>query len=370
MKKVSVRLFMSLFSVLGISGCSYTSDAIFPSLFGSESQEEVAANASAGILPELGTTNFQPVEITEGGNTGTFVGQKVIGFRSELTQLQDSIRKYNDELQRIRTSVINNALQYHKVVGAIEAKLQVGTTPGNPQMYAMLQNAQNNLQIMNANTNALNQLAAKVNSDAAMTTYLLDSIKAAYSVSGAVDEDHRQLRILENETNQTAILFNSLSAELNNDILRQQQYVETAHNNIVDLNSAIKVGNYNGAGFYGMTASSSAPALLTTSSAAKKSTGYSSSPLFVAKFNKPDVRFQDGLKQAVSHAVQKKPNVMFEVVAVSPARGSQLSKNNAQNNAGLVFQEMVKMGVGADKISLAARTSENATASEVHVYVK
>ena len=368
MKKVSSRLFMSIISVLGISGCSYTSDAIFPSLFGSDSQEEIAASSSAP-LPELGTTNFEPLEITEGGNTGTFVGQKVIGFRNELTQLQDSIRKYNDELQKIRTSVINNALQYHKVIGAIEAKLQVGTTPGNPQMYAMLQSAQNNIQIMSANTNALNQLAAKVNSDAAMTTYLLDSIKAAFGVSGAVDEDHRQLRILENETNQSAILFNSLSAELNNDILRQQQYVETARNNIVDLNSAIKVGSYNSAGYF--SGASAVPTMMSgTSSAAKKAGGYSSSPLFVAKFNKQDVRFQDGLKQAVSHAIQKKPNVMFEGVSVSPARGSQLTKNNAQNNAAMVFQEMVNMGVGADKISLSARTSNTATASEVHVYVK
>ncbi len=367
MKQVSRKLFVSLISAIGMSGCSYTSDAIFPSLFGSDTQEEVAANSSVP-LPELGTTNFEPLEITEGGNTGTFVGQKVIGFRSELTQLQDSIRKYNDELQKIRTSVINNALQYHKVIGAIEAKLQVGTTPGNPQMYAMLQTAQNNIQVMSANTNALNQLAAKVNSDAAMTTYLLDSIKAAYGVSGAVDEDHRQLRILENETNQTAILFNSLSAELNNDILRQQQYVETARNNIVDLNSAIKVGSYNSVGYY--RNASAAPTLLTTSPSVAKSGGYSVSPLFVAKFNKQDVRFQDGLKQAVSSAIQKKPNVMFEVVAVSPAGGSQLSKNNAQNNAAMVFQEMVNMGVGADKISLAARTSDTAKASEVHVYVK
>ena len=351
MKKVSSRLFMSIISVLGISGCSYTSDAIFPSLFGSDSQEEIAASSSAP-LPELGTTNFEPLEITEGGNTGTFVGQKVIGFRNELTQLQDSIRKYNDELQKIRTSVINNALQYHKVIGAIEAKLQVGTTPGNPQMYAMLQSAQNNIQVMSANTNALNQLAAKVNSDAAMTTYLLDS-----------------MRILENETNQTAILFNSLSAELNNDILRQQQYVETARNNIVDLNSAIKVGSYNSVGYFG--GASAVPTMMSgASSGAKKAGGYSSSPLFVAKFNKQDVRFQDGLKQAVSHAIQKKPNVMFEVVSVSPARGSQLTKNNAQNNAAMVFQEMINMGVGADKISLSARTSNTATASEVHVYVK
>lgn len=369
MKKAAIRLFVSVISVLGMGACSYTSDALFPSLLGTDSQEESSADISASALPALGTTNFEPLEISEGGNTGTFVGQKVVGFRNELTQLQNSIKNYNAELQKIRTSVINNALQYHKVTGAIEAKLQIGTTPGNPQMYTMLQSAQNNIQVMSANTNSLESLSAKVNSDAAMTTYLLDSIKAAFGVSGAVDEDHRQLRILENETNQTSILINSLASEINNDIVRQQQYVETARNYIIDLNGAIQTGSYNGMNF-----NSSAPVrpLISSSSAAPAAHGrrYSGSPLFVAKFNKSDVKFHDGLKQAVSSAVQKKPGVMFEVVAVSPARGSSLNKSNAQNYASLVFQDMVNMGVGADKISLSAKTSENATSSEVHVYVK
>ena len=382
MKKISLGLFASVLSVWGLSGCSYTSDAIFPSLFGSDTQENIANPApvadsgnSSADLPELGTTNFEPLDITEGGNTGTFVGQKVIGFRKELGQLQDSIRKYNEDLQKLRASIINNAMQYQKVIGAIEAKLQVGTTPGNPQMYALLQNAQNSIQIMSSNTNALNRLSARVTSDAAMTTYLLDSIQSAFGVSGAVDEDHRQLRILENETNQTAILFNSLSAELNNDIMRQQQYLETAQNNIVDLNSAIKVGNYNGVNYYGNNASVS-PSYTTNSgyrgnsNVQTKKTTYSSSPLFVAKFNKKDVNFKDGLRQAVGSAMQRKQNVMFEVVAITPLNGSALSKSSAQNNAGMVFEEMIKMGVSPDKISLGARTSETASSAEVHIYVK
>ena len=126
-------------------------------------------------------------------------------------------------------------MQYHKTIGTIEAKLQVGTTPGNPQMFTLLQSAQNNIQTMNANTIALERLSSKVTSDSAMTTYLLDSIRAAYSVSGAVDEDHRQLRILENETNQTSILINSLLNEVNSDISRQRQYIESAKNNSGDL---------------------------------------------------------------------------------------------------------------------------------------
>ena len=355
-------------SVFVIGGCAYSSDALFPSLFGSDTQEEIATQPapSSEVVPGLGTTNFEPVEISEGGNTGTFVGQKVATFRSELAQLQNAIRANNAQLQQIRGSVINNALQYHKVIGMIEAKLQVGTTPGNPQMFAMLQSAQNNVQVMNANTIALSQLATKVSSDAANTTYLVDSIKAAYGISGAVDEDHRQLRILENEANQTSILINSLLAEVNNDIARQQQYIETAKSYIISLSGAIKDGSY-GVSNVPLTSGVSAPVV---SYSAAGNAAYGNKPLFVAKFNKSDVNYQDGLKQAVSSAVSRKPGVMFNIVAVSPAQGSSLSAANAKNNATRIFQEMIEMGIGADKINLSARTSSDVTSPEVQIFVE
>jgi len=211
----------------------------------------------------------------------------------------------------------------------------------------------------------LTQLAARVASDTAMTSYLLDSIKSAYGVSGAVDEDHRQLRILENETNQTAILMNSLLNEVNTDVMRQQQYVQTARNYIIDLNSAIKVGSYgvNNVPLVGTPAP--------RGSNFKMNAGeMSSKPLFVAKFNKENVQYKEALKRAVNSARNKKPNVMFEVVAVSPANGKQLSSGSAKNNATKIFQDMVNMGVSADNIALAARTSAEANSSEVHIYVK
>ena len=145
MTKLTIKMFLPAAAMVIVSGCTYSSDALFPSLFGSDAQEEIAIQETApeGAVPALGSTNFEPVKISEGSATGTLVGQKVVTFRGELSQLQSSISSNNAQLQQIRASVINNALQYHKVIGMIEAKLQVGTTPGNPQMFAMLQNAQN-----------------------------------------------------------------------------------------------------------------------------------------------------------------------------------------------------------------------------------
>ena len=368
MKNIAIRLSLASLSIFAFSGCTYSSDALFPSLIGMDSSQEIAVSDNGvkdSNIPDLGTTNFKPVEISNGSNTGTFVGQKVITFRGELSQLQNAISKHNEDLQKIRASVVNNALQYHKLVGTIEAKLQVGTTPGNPQMFNMLQAAQNNIQVMNANMVALNQLSTRVSSDAAMTNYLLDSIRAAYSVSGAVDEDHRQLRILENETNQTSILIGSLLQEINSDASRQQQYIETARNYIVDLSSAIKAGSYG----VNNVPMASTPSYSTQSSNVRNAP-VSGTPLFTAKFNKTDVKYHEGLKHAVSSAISKKPSVMFEVVAVSPVNGTALAKNSAQNNASKIFQDMIDMGVGAERISLSSKTSSAANGAEVQIFVK
>ncbi|MBQ8661676.1 MAG: hypothetical protein IJ482_05050 [Alphaproteobacteria bacterium] len=365
MTKSATNLSFMMLAVFVMSGCSYSSDALFPSLFGSDEQENIASaapEASADVVPGLGSTNFEPVKVSEGGNTGTFVGQKVVMFRSELTQLQSAIRSNNAQLQQIRASVINNALQYHKVIGMIEAKLQVGTTPGNPNMFAMLDGAQNNIQVMNANTNALSQLAAKVSADAANTDYLVDAIRASYSISGAVDEDHRQLRILENEANQTSILMNSLLNEVNSDIVRQKQYVATASDNIGNLAAAIKVGSY-GVNNVPLSGASAAASHFGASSQAVVGSG---SPLFVAKLNKAGTKYKEGLKQAVNSARAKKPSVVFDVVAVSPANGSSAG---AKSNATQIFQDLIDMGVGADKINLSAKTG-NVTSSEVQIFVR
>lgn len=376
MKKTVLTLSFISGSLFLLGGCAFSSDALFPSLVGSGSQETYNADKNApdnADLPMLGSSNFEPVEVSNGGDTGTFVGQKVISFRNELTQLQNAIRTNNSELQKIRSSVISNASQYHKTLGAIEAKLQVGTTPGNPQMYAMLQSAQNNVQLMNVNSNALQQLSARVTSDASVVNNLSDSIRATFAISGAVDEDHRQLRILQNETNQTAILINSLLNEVNSDVSRQIQYNETANSNIVQLDSAIKRGSY---GVNNIPLGASLPMINVGSPAKSAPMKYAATdavagkPLFVAKFNKSNVNYKDGLRRAVNAAKSKKPNVVFEVVAVTPVSGGSSARTNAQNNATTIFQEIINMGVSAERVSLSSRSSTEASSPEVQVFVR
>lgn len=360
MKNLAKLSFLSV--VAALSGCTYSQDSIFPSLYGTDKQEQVLEDrsaAEAGIV--LGTTNFEPVNVSSVSNTGTFVGQKVITFSNELNLLQNSIKTNNAELQSIRGSVVDNALQYHKTIGEIEAKLQVGTTPGNPHMFEKLALSQQSIQTMNTNSSKLNQLSAKVAADTANTDYLIDAIRSVYSVSGAVDEDHRQLRILENEAGQTSVLMHSLLNEINGDISRQQQYVDTANNNIAKLSEAIKVGSF------GINNPSiSRPAAFRGSVNSNKSVAKmgETKPLFVVNFANDNINYKDALKQAVGSAVAQKRDVVFDVVGVNSLQG-----NNAQKYASKIFQEIIAMGVTADRVNISSKTDAKISNPSVMIFV-
>lgn len=365
MIKLSKLCSVAMVAVLG--GCAYSDDAIFPSLFGSDVQENSVDErdaAAAGIV--LGTTEFKPLNVSKVSDTGTFVGQKVMTFRGELNQLQNSIKNNNEQLQNIRRSVVSNALQYHKTVGMMEAKLQVGTTPGNPRMFDLLNSAQNNIQMMTTNLSALNQLAASVSADTANTDYLSEAISSAYSISGAVDEDHAHLRILENEANQTSVLMHSLLAEVNSDIERQQGYIDTANSKLSSLNEAIKIGSFGVNNAYMPTKASKS--LVNSSNIVRSgasSTAVGSRPLFSANFANGGANYKESLKQAVGSAVAKKNDVIFDVVAVNPVKGS-----TAQPYASDVFQQIVAMGVSADRVNISSKTDASATDPMVMVFVK
>jgi len=160
--------------------------------------------------PQLNTTNFQPVPLEPVESTGTAVGQKVESMRGELVKLEGAISDHNSRLQTLRSQTVGNAQQYQQLIGAINAKLQVGTTPGNPILVKQWSDAQTTLEKIDGDVAAMNSLATEVSSDSSLASFLLESTRATYGISGAVDEDHHQLAILEDETNKTVVTIDRL----------------------------------------------------------------------------------------------------------------------------------------------------------------
>ncbi len=360
---------VAVLAAILLGGCTAADNALFPTLAPADSGSTTAARTPP---PALGTTTFSAQKVSEGEPTGTFVGQKVIGLRHDLQQLQSTLSDQSNQLQQIRNKTVEDSQGYHGTVAAIEARLQVGTTPGNPILVQQWNDAEGDLDKINDDILKMNQLSTKVAATSGVAGYLLDSVRAARNLSGAVDEDHRQLRVLEDETNSTTVLIERLLTELSTDVQRQQQYVSNERNNLNTLAVSIKNGQ-----LYGTSLANTplAPVSVTPAPAAATApVAGLERPLVVIRFNRPRVSYEDALYTAVKGALDRRPNAVFDVVAVSPATGSPgkaaLGEVSARRHAEAVVRSLSQMGLPSDRIRISEASSPDVTSGEVRLFVR
>jgi hypothetical protein len=318
----------------------------------------MALPAASGAAP---VATITPITIEGGADTGTAVSKTIQSLRAQVAGLQQRLASNSGRLIELRNQGAGAAGAYQDAKAHITTRLQVGTTRGNPELVAQWNTAQGQLDALSANTNALNALGTDVTNDSSTAHYALDQISATYNVSGAVDEDHRQLRLLEDETSQTIVMIDRLLRETSDGIQRQTAYLANERSNLTTLAAAIKSGDFFGGG---VTASlgGAVPAV---------SAG---SPLVVVRFDRPNVDYQQILYAALNQALQNRPGANFQVVAVSPTRGSaasvQIAQTTARRHAQDVMRSMTDMGVPATRLNVASTTDPSATASEVRVFVR
>ena len=89
-------------------------------------------------------------------------------------------------------------------------------------------------------------------------------------------------------------------------------------------------------------------------------------PLFSVRFNNPNVDYKEGLQSAVSAALSRKPNAIFDVVAVS----SSANQDREQSYASKIMSEVVTLGANANNVNLNARVSDKTPFSEVLLFVR
>ena len=321
---------------------------------------------SGGAAAPVAT--ITPVSIEQGSDTGTAVSKSIANLRSQVSGLQGSLAQNAQRLADLRNSGAEWAAAYHEAKARITTKLQVGTTRGNPELVSQWNMAQSALDQLAGNINGLNALGTAVAGDASTAHYALDQIAATFNVSGAVDEDHRQLSVLEDETNQTIVLVDRLLTEVSGSVQRQTAYVANERANLTVLNSAIKSGELYG----GDLGASAMPASATRTGG--NMFAYSGTPLVVIRFDHRDVDYQQILYAALNQALQTRPGAAFAVVAVSPTRGTatavQLAQTAAHRHAQEVMRTMTDMGVMASRLTVASATDPSATSSEVRVFVR
>ena len=333
------------------------------------------SSASAPIKPAATTqaSAAQRAAAASGGSTGTFVGNKVTAMRGDLDKLNGRIADLNTRMRGLRDETAASSQKYHALTAQMNAKLQSGTTPGNPTLTNQLKEGQQQIEIVAENISKLNDLSSDVDAEAGTASWLLDSVRATYALSGAVDLDHERLRALEDEVNQAVVLIDRLLNELSADVNRQTTYVNNERHNLQLLSLAIKNGELYGASLVNR-AFAQVQARTAARVQASPSPQTTDRPLVVIRFDRPNVPYQRALYTAVSRALDRKPDATFQLVTVSPQSGTPartaLNKTAAKRNAEGVLRALADMGLPGHKISLSSTTSTEAENNEVRIFVR
>lgn len=373
---------------LTLAGCGSVDDFLFGSSTPDQDQDQQTSTTEApapeqtingeegggaGAMPNdtrpvmtsrtMPGTSITPIAIAPGENTGTAVSTQISGLRSDLISLQNKVLSNAQRLSDLRNLAASSTGMYHEAKAHITTRLQIGTTRGNPELVKEWNVAQAALDALTGNINALNALGTDVANDSSKAHYELNTIQATFNVSGAVDEDHRQLSVMEDETGQIIVLYDKLLKDVSDDVQRQTTYVANERANLTTLASSIKNGE-----LYGADLSST---MLTVAAPASFGGG---TPLVTIRFDRPGVEYQQILYTALAQALQTRPGASFDVIAVSPTRGTaaavQLSQTDAQRHAQEVMRSMTDMGVPASRLGISSSTDPSISSSEVRVFVR
>ena len=380
-------------TTLLLPACAFTQDALWPTLTGEDPKgrpsgekatpareargAEARSAQPAGLpgpsaQPPLGTTVFQPTGVTPGAPTGTEVGRKINDMREELRQAQGSIVTHNGGLQQIRVKILQDSQRYHGTIAAVNARLQIGTTPGNPILVQQFNSAQTDLEKLHEDVGEMNKLATDVAGTSTKAAFLSESSRATRGLTGAIDEDHRQLSVLEDEVDRTIVLIDRLIKEVSTDVRRQTNYIAGEKANLNTVGASIKTGEIYGASLGQIAKDSQDRARPVSAGEAREPGGRR--PLVVIRFDRTDVPYQQALYSAVSRVLERRPDAVFDLVAVAPTVGGAgreaVNTNRSRRHAENVLRSLVEMGLPPSRVAISTRTMADAKVNEVHLYLR
>jgi len=199
-----------------------------------------------GILVQRAPSN--PAVSQTGTQT---VRQRVQQLRADQTALAGGISRQQEQLNSARSQIGTDSSAYSSLVSSVTARLQAGTTPGNPELVAQWNEAQAKLDAITVLVGQLNSLASQVTTQASVAGYIVDNVRATYAVGGAVEEDHRNLRAIESEASRSIQDVDRLIGDLNAEISRENGFLARERSNLAALSYGINVGRLGNPGLRG-----------------------------------------------------------------------------------------------------------------------
>ena len=336
--------------------------------------EEMIAQAEDEFVDDRGLSRADQM-IAEA--SGTFVGQKIDPLKTDFTSVGDAFNVHRDSYEEVKSRVYGAATEFFGTVAAINTKLQLGTTPGNPVLVRQYDQAQGELDNIEEYLREINLLNQKVNADAGVVALLKSTLNKVLRLAGAIDQDHRQLEVLEDDTEKLEIDIARLINEITEEISRQAGFAKIENQNLLVMAVAIRNGEAMGTGILNrsfLAAQALADSGPPDQQLEVPQVNISGLPLVVIRFDDPDINYEKTLFDAIGTTVDKKTDATFGLVAVAPIGKNEgetrINSSKVKKYAERVLRSLVSFGLPSKKVALTAKTSGDVVVPEVHIYVQ
>jgi len=315
------------------------------------------------------------IETTNNGKIDpifTYVGQRILEMQEEFNKLDSDIKQGENSFEELKFNGIKSAENYHSIVSAIAARLQIGTTPGNPILLNQYEQAQTELAEVGAQGQNLVDVGNQIALFSTRVSYLLEQARSAKKLRGAVDEDHRNLSSFQDTLKRRNVDVLRILEDLNETVRRRDIFLAAERRRLTQLANAISVGESFG---LGLGALGSLPATNDNDNSGQgrrsENISVSPNPIAIFRINEQD-NYEQNLYGAISATLDKAPQSRFTLVAVSSSAGNPSEQAeraaNARNDVSKLISSLISMGMPVDRISVSSLSVANVENTEVRLY--
>ena len=302
----------------------------------------------------------------------TYVGQRILEMQEEFIKLDADIKQGEDSFEELKFNGIKSAENYHSIVAAIAARLQIGTTPGNPILLNQYEQAQTELAEVGAQGQNLVDVGNQIALFSTRVSYLLEQARSAKKLRGAVDEDHRNLSSFQDTLKRRNVDVLRTLEDLNETVRRRDIFLAAERRRLTQLANAISIGESFG---LGLGTLGSLPAINDNENSEQgkrsESISVSPNPIAIFRIDEQD-NYEQNLFGAISATLDKAPQSRFTLVAVSSSAGNPSEQAeraaNARNDVSKLISSLISMGMPVDRISVSSLSVANVENTEVRLY--
>jgi hypothetical protein len=339
--------FPALGAVFLLAACSFADDMLSGSLSGEDPRGAAAPQVGQSPLVSVASTTGT----SGGGATTTGAVGSPAALRVDLQNLQADLATRNRDFADLRRQLGETLGQVDEQAAGIESRLQSRNVPNDPRLLSDWSGAQTQLNRSGEIMSRLAGISSWAASDVALGSYVVQAVHAAGSQPGVSEPDRRQLVQLEAEANRLSGQATQLVTQVSGEIASRNLALVNVNRRLAALSPRI--------------AGATAPLAQATASALPAS---GARALVTIRFDRPGVAYEEQLYGALNEAIQRRPDLAVDVVAVAPPGRGEAGATAAKRNIENVVDALVKMGLPPSRMRLSARTLVDAEGNEVRIY--